>query len=94
MSRYIDADRVMAFWKPRADKHEMYDAMAFYEDLDLTPTADVRKVVRCRGCSWHKPNDYFSGLICTNPYFEAEYGYISVDEEFYCANGTMDEVKK
>lgn len=60
MSRYIDADRVMAFWKLRADKHEMYDAMAFYEDLDLTPTADVAEVVRCKDCRYVFKEDEYS----------------------------------
>ena len=87
MSRYIDADAYIKY----CDEHWL---ALNVDAVNAQPTADVRKVVRCRDCSWHKPNDYFSGLICTNPYFEAEYGYISVDEEFYCANGTTDEVEE
>ena len=90
MSRYIDVDVI-----------EKDDGLVtvilgerYYHETILknAPTAEVAEVVRCRDCSWHKSHDYFRGIVCTNPYFEAE--YISVDEEFYCANGTTDEVSE
>lgn len=51
MSRYIDAEKI--------EPHEIYEdygfvMVAYMDDIDAMPTADVVDVVRCKDCKYYE----------------------------------------
>ena len=84
MARYIDADILKKFlhedefhtpderWKPESE---------FAKMIDVLPTADVAKVVRCKDCD--VPHNKWLGCPHLN-------GLIP-PPDFYCAKGTPKE---
>lgn len=78
MSRYINADAI--------EYHEIYDGqefvrVAYGDDIDNIPTADVAEVVRCKECKWH------GYLTCSNP--DGVKGWVT-DNDF-CSYGEEGE---
>lgn len=48
MARYIDAEKIEYMNLPLGGV--VFEGVAFQEDIDKIPTADVVEVVRCRDC--------------------------------------------
>lgn len=76
MSRYIDADRLMAIFENRCDEADSVEAWLAYvracEDVRDFPAADVVEVVRCKDCKWFEKwykelPPYDTGFYCTRP---------------------------
>lgn len=53
----------------------------------------LQQIIFCKNCKWSKPHEYFEGeLTCTNTeYFDLEYGYMVVNDDFFCAKGELKE---
>lgn len=88
--RPIDADNLISVLDILSDKG---GDIRYWEQLKWIvadcPTADVRKVVRCKECIFHSDSFVLNGRYkCLN--FD-----LCTDDEFYCGFGAkMDEVEE
>lgn len=76
MSRYIDADELVKYFK---DKYEPTDVIYFpyvLDDIDAQPTVDVAEVVRCKDC-WKRDTG-------TCPMEDTQ---MTDNDYFYCGEG-------
>ena len=102
MSRYIDADKIKydEIYKGDSTTFEFRaKIVAYKEQIDKIPYADVVEVVRCKDCK-HKPNGYTDDDVLRYPNFPHEennpcpcqvyedkwYSWIPNDD-FYCSYG-------
>lgn len=86
MSRYIDADLIE--YHDSFTNDGEYARVAFGDDIDVLPTADVVEVVRCKDCRWVK--------LHTTPIFHKTYKICTLSNavyanDFYCAFGERRE---
>jgi hypothetical protein len=82
MSRYIDADELVKYFK---DKYEPTDVIYFpyvLDDIDAQPTvdADLVEVKRCKDCRHAKDSAIHGMKYC-------ETMQLTFDNDFYCGCG-------
>lgn len=91
MSRYIDAElakeTIREYLKteapmPRICKKVMDIAIGA---VDLTPTADVVEVVRCKDCKHCKKDSHWKELYCLKMSDDEHTHWL--DKDFYCGYG-------
>lgn len=90
MSRYIDADKLVA-WCNETSQTQSTVAGKAYVDAFLTavlscPTADVVEVVRCRDCKYYKPQTRSITWNNTTKYC-CRGANVKVNEDDYCSYG-------
>lgn len=87
MSRYIDADELVKYFK---DKYEPTDVIYFpyvLDDIDAQPTVDAVKVVRCKDCKYRADVDEPNICGVCKKEGEGRYRY----GEDYCSYGEREE---
>ena len=87
MSRYIDADLIE--YHDSFTNDGEYARVAFGDDIDAMPTADVVEVVRCKDCMfnhWHETPNGDKYHICNLNQLS-----FSEHADFYCAYGERRE---
>lgn len=72
MSRYIDADCI--------EPHEIYEdygfvMVAYMDDINNIPTADVVPVIRCKDCRWFRTDGDSNWCAITGMDAEDENGF-------------------
>jgi len=88
MARYIDAEKIE--WHEQLEpfgngKYE-YCRVAYMDDIDDIPSADVVEVVRCKDCryNWLSKRKW-DGVIAA--YIQCEYFIALGNGEWYCSKG-------
>ena len=86
MAFYIDVDAI--------EYHEIYDGqefvrVAYGDDIDNAPTADVVEVVRCKDCKWQDKgeNECESWNLCRHNVIE----HFAIYDEHFCGWGERRE---
>ena len=84
MSRYIDADNVKLKGISVFDQNlEILIPLSdVRKSLQMTPTADVQEVVRCKDCIHRDPED--KKCDCS---FQARGGIFPMDDDNFCSYG-------
>lgn len=61
----------------------------FLRLLDITPTADVVPVTRCKDCKWRFQNQH-GDAFCINPHGMGDKEYW-VNDNWYCHHGERED---
>lgn len=87
MSRYIDAENIEYTSMCRARGDGMYEdcEIAYKDEIDDIPTADVVKVVRCKDCKHNYRRTTWNHGERDNP--DCKYTNYVRDNDFYCKFG-------
>lgn len=93
MTRLIDADYLVEYWKP--DGGRMFDADYFIWTVEHAPTVDAVPVIRCKDCKYFDLNhvENVSGipLIVAHEICMLWGGGCRTKSDGYCAFGERKE---
>lgn len=88
MGRYIDADAIKYFVSVTNDG--CFYRVAFKDEIDKIPTADVVEVVRCKDCKYGELKSY-APPSCR---YYCKYSALYHAKNFYCSMGERREGDK